>query len=235
MASGEISGDLIKQALKLGTIIASGDTPTAEESNDALVKLNDLLEIWSLQNLAVYGTADISFPTVSNQKDYTIGPTGTWVTDRPVRINDDPYCTVNGVDFPIGIIGQADYDLIYLKDQPGQIIERLLFVNDSPNGRITLWPVPNAVVSITLSIDRVLAQVPDLFTVMSFPPGYLLAFKYTLAVMLCPEYGRVPPDDVKAIAVGALGNIKRANKVRRTAKCDAALLGTGVVIWQRGY
>lgn len=235
MASGEISGDLIKQALKLGTCIASGETPTAEESNDALIKLNDLMEIWSLQNLAVCGTADVSFPTIANQAAYTIGPTGAWAGSRPVRINDEPFCTVSGIDFPIEVIGQADYDLISLKTQPGQIIERMLFVNDSPNGRITLWPVPNAVVSITMNIDRILLQVPDLSTVMSFPPGYLLAFKYTLAVMLCPEYGRVPPDDVKAIAVGALGNIKRANKVRRTAKCDAALLGTRIVSWQRGY
>lgn len=236
MASGEISGDLIKQALKLGTIIASGETPTAEESNDALVKLNDLLEIWSLQNLAVWGSADVSFPTIASQAAYTIGPAGTWATDRPVRINDAPYCTVNGVDFPIDIIGQADYDLIGLKTQPGQIIERMLFVNDNPNGRVTLWPVPSAVVTITMNIDRLLSQVADLSTVMTFPPGYLLAFKYTLAVMLCPEYGRVPPDDVKAIAQGALASIKRANKVRRTAIYDAALLGApGPVTWQRGF
>lgn len=235
MASGEISGDLIKQALKLGTCIAAGETPIAEESNDALIKLNDLMEIWTLQNLAVWGSADVSFPTIANQAAYTIGPTGTWAGPRPVRINDMPFCTLSGIDYPIEIIGQDDYDLIALKTQPGQIVERMLYVTDNPNGIITLWPVPNGVISITMNTDRILTQVPDLFTVMNFPPGYLLAFKYTLAVMLCPEYGRVPPDDVKAIAAGAMGDIKRANKVRRTASYDTALTGTGVVTWQRGF
>lgn len=235
MPSGIIAGDLIKSSLRLTGCIATGETPTADESNDGLGSLNDLLEIWSTQSLAVYGSADTAFNTVANQASYTIGPTGQWVGDRPVRINDNPYCTVSGVDFPIELIGQQDYDLISLKTQPGQIIERMLYVNDNPNGRITLWPMPNAIVPITLNIDRLLTQVPTLATVMLFPPGYLLAMKHALGILLAPDYGRSVSDEIRAVAQTSLASIKRANKVKRTAKYDAAIVGSDTSSWQRGY
>lgn len=235
MPSGMTAGDLITDALRGIGAIATGETPTADESNDGLVMLNDLLELWSTQNLAVYGSADATFNTVANTASYTIGPTGTWVGDRPVRINDDPFCRVNGVDFPIEIIGQAEYDQIPLKTQTGQIVERMLFVNDAPNGLITLWPVPTGVIPISMNIDRVLAQISGLTTVMNFPPGYMLAFRSALQIMLAPDYGRPIPPELQAVATTSFASIKRANKLRRTASYDAALLGGGVTNWQRGY
>lgn len=235
MPSGITAGELVKSSLKLVGAIGVGETPTATELNDGLSALNDLLEIWSIQNLAVYGSADISFNSIANQGTYTIGPTGQWVTDRPVRINDDPFCTVGGVDFPIDIIGQQDYDLIGLKLQGQQIPERMLFINDSPNGRITLWPVPTGVIPITMNIDRVLAVVANTAVVMAFPPGYLLCFKYQLGIMLAPDYGRVVSEDVKEVANSSWAALKRANKVKRTASFDPGLVNDQPVNYQRGY
>ncbi len=236
MPSGVAAGELIRGAARLVNVIGTSEVLTADELVDGLASLNDLLEIWSTQNLAVYGSANVAFNTVAAQAAYTIGPTGQWVTDRPVRINDDPYCTVSGIDYPIDLIGQADYDLISLKTQPGQIIERMLYVNDNPNGRVTLWPVPSAIVPVTLNIDRVLAQVPNVATLMVFPPGYLLAMRYALGILMAPDYGRVVSEEVKRIAQSSFASIKRANKVRRTAKFDAGLVGhDGPVTYQRGY
>jgi hypothetical protein len=227
MPSGITAGDLVENSLRLIGVIATGETMTADELNDGLSALNDLLEIWSTQNLAVYGSADVTFNTVASTATYTIGPTGVWVTDRPVRINDSPYCTVNGISFPITLQGQPDYDLIAYKNQPGQIIEYMLYVNDSPNGRITLWPVPNAIVPITMSIDRVLTQVASTATVMTFPPGYLLAMRYALGILLAPDYGRAIPPEIQGVAQSSFAAIKRANKIRKTASYDAALLDQG--------
>jgi hypothetical protein len=224
MPSGITAGDLIENSLRLIGVLATGETMTADELNDGLSTLNDLLEIWSTQNLAVYGSADATFNTVANTAAYTIGPTGTWVTDRPVRINSSPYCTVNGISFPITLLGQSDYDLISYKAQTDQIIERMLYVNDSPNGRITLWPVPNAIVPITLNIDRVLTQVATTATLMTFPPGYLLAMRYALGILLAPDYGRAIPPEIQGVAQSSFASIKRANKVKRAASYDSALV-----------
>lgn len=235
MPSGITAGELIKSSLRLIGAIGTSEVPTADEFTDALSLLNDLMEIWSTQNLAVYGSADVSFNTVAGTATYTIGPTGVWVTDRPVRINDAPICTYGGVDFPIALVGQADYDLIPLKTQQQPIVEQMLYVNDNPNGIITLWPVPSSVVAIRMNIDRVLTQVATTATVLSFPPGYLLALRYNLGVLLGPDYGRQIAPDVLAVAQSSMANIKRANKVKRTAKYDAGLCSSDPVLWQRGY
>lgn len=237
MPSGVTAGDLIKSSARLVNVIGPSEVLTADELNDGLASLNDLLEIWSTQNLAVWGSAVETFNTVAAQAAYTIGPTGTWVTARPVRINSPAYCNVGGVDFPIDIIGEGDYDLISLKTQPGQIVERLLFVNDNPNGRITLWPVPSAVIPISLNTDRVLTQVPSIATAMIFPPGYLLALRYALGIIMAPDYGKVVSAEVSRVASSSLAAIKRANKKRQTAKFDSMLTNNvnGPVTYQRGY
>jgi hypothetical protein len=235
MPSGITAGELIKSSLRLIGAIGTSEVPTADEFTDALNALNDLLETWSTQNLAVYGSADVTFNTVAGTATYTIGPTGAWVTDRPVRINDAPICTFGGVDFPINLVGQGDYDLIPLKTQQQPIVEQMLYVNDSPNGRITLWPVPSSVVAITMNIDRVLTQVANTATVLSFPPGYLLAIRYNLGILLAPDYGRQVAPEVISVAQSSFANVKRANKVKRTAKYDSGLCGSDPAIWQRGY
>jgi hypothetical protein len=235
MPSGITAGELIKSSLRLIGAIGTSEVPTADEFVDGLSALNDLLEIWSTQNLAVYGSADVAFNTVAGTATYTIGPTGAWVTDRPVRINDAPICTYNGVDFPIDLVGQGDYDLIPLKTQQQPIVEQMLYVNDNPNGRITLWPVPSSIVSITMNIDRVLTQVASTATVLTFPPGYLLALRYNLGILLAPDYGRQIAPEVISVAQSSFANLKRANKVKRTAKFDAGLVNSDPVLWQRGY
>ena len=234
MPSPSTSGQLITASLRLSGAVAVDETPSADEFNDGILALNDLLETLSTENLAVYGSATETFATVAAQALYTIGPAGNWNTTRPVRISGSPYCTFNGVDFPIDQIGQGEYDAIGLKTQQQPIVEKLLYVNDNPLGKITLWPVPSGIVNITLNTDRVLVNVTDTATVMTYPPGYLLMFRYMLATMLCGGYGIPVPPDVAAIATSARANVKRANKLKRRATFDGALVESGPTIWQTG-
>jgi hypothetical protein len=225
---------LIESAMRVVGIISSGagETPTADEANDALDSLNDLLESMSLENLFVWGSADQTFTTVAGQASRTIGPTGQFVaTARPVRISG-AYCTVSGVDFPIQIIGQQEYNDIPLKTQQQQIIERLLYVNDFPNGIVTLWPTPASAVPLVLSIDRVMTQVASTATALTFPPGYLNYMKHALGIMLSPDYGVTPSQAVIDIARGSRAAIKRANKEKALARFDAALSDGPVGDWR---
>lgn len=225
---------LIESAMRVVGIISSGagETPTADEANDALDSLNDLLESMSLENLFVWGQADNTFATVAGQATRTIGPTGQFVTAaRPVRISG-AYCTVQGLDYPITIIGQDEYNLISLKTQQQQIIERLLYVNDYPNGIITMWPTPSAIVSLVLSIDRIMTAVATTATVLTYPPGYLHFMKHALGIMLAPDYGVTPSQTVIDIARTCRASLKRANKQKVIARFDAALSDGPVGSWQ---
>lgn len=235
MPSPTTAGDLVKGAMRLIGAIATGETPTANEMTDALSVLNDVLEYWNTQSLAVYQTSTEQFPTVGGQATYTIGPAGNWNTKRPVDIGDPAVCTFQGVDFPIDIIGQAEYDLIPLKTQQQSIIEKLLYVNDWPLGKITLWPVPNAVVTITLDTQTQLTAVTDQSTAISYPPGYAMALRYQLAIALAAEYGIEPSPTVIAIGRSSFAALKRTNRKKRTSQFDAGLATDDPVVWQRGY
>lgn len=234
MPSPTTAGALVKSSLLLIGAIAPGETPTADEFTDGLSSLNDLLEILSLQNLAVYGSALETFPTVAGQALYTIGPAGNWNTTRPVRISGSAICTFNGVDFPVDQIGQNEYDLIGLKTQQQPIVEKLLYVNANPLGLITLWPVPSQIVNIGINTDRVLSAVADTSTAMVFPPGYMLMMRYMLAVLCAPDYGKAVPPEIAGVATSSLAAVKRANKVKRVMSFDGALVDSGPAIWQTG-
>lgn len=234
MPSPTTAGALITSSLRLIGAIATGETPTAAELNDGINVLNDLLENWSTQNLAMYGSAVETFPTVGGQAVYTIGPAGNWNTVRPIRISGDPYCNFNGVDFPIDPIGQDEYDAIGLKTQQQPIVEKLLYVNTNPLGLITLWPVPSGIVNITINTDRVLTAVIDQSTAMIFPPGYMLPMRYALGILLAPDYVRAITPEVSGVAQTSFAALKRANKVRRVMTFDGALVDSGPAIWQTG-
>lgn len=232
MPSPQTALSLITSSARLIGVIATGETLTADEANDGLNCLNDLLETWSTESLTVYGGANESFNTVAGQPTYTIGPAGNFNTVRPVRISS-AYCTYQGVDFPVEIIGQDQYNLVPLKTQQQQVIEQMLYVNDNPLGLITLFPVPAAIVALVLSTERVLTAVPLLTTSMVFPPGYLLAMKHALAILMAPDYGISVSQEIVGVGTIAKANIKRANKQKKISQFDCALVDSPVN-WRTG-
>lgn len=229
MPSPTTALEIIEDALGLTNAVGTDQTLTVDEVSDCLRVFNDVLEDWSTQELAVYGQANQTFVTVASQATYTIGVGGNWNTVRPVRINEPAYATINGVTFPYVSITQEQYDIIGFKAQSGggtNLWQAYMYVNEFPLGRVTLWPVPDSVFSITFSIDRVLTAVTNAATAISFPPGYAKGFKYTLGVELAPVFGKKIANypDVVAIQQKTLGNLKRANYVPQVLQYDSALL-----------
>lgn len=226
--------NVISTAMRHLGALASGEVPNADEAADGLAAFNDVLETWSLQSLAVYGSDVDTFTTVGGQAIYTMGPTGNWVTQRPVQNISSAYCTINGVDFPIGIWTAVEYDAIPVKAVGSNIIERLAYINDFPNGIVKLYPTPTSAISVSVNSARVLTNATDVGQVLSLPPGYIRALNYAVAVELSSQYGGVV--DVSAHARSALAHIKTANRVRPVMSFDPAITGSdGFAYWQRGY
>jgi hypothetical protein len=225
--------DLITRAMKLGRILADGETPTASEANDALAVLNDMLENWSTEPQSVWSTNNFTGTLNPLQSVYTIGPTGDFVTIRPSAIHG-AYCKLNGVDFPVDVIGQLEYNDIHLKTMEQPIVNKLLYVNDYPNGIITVWPVPIQQSTLTLTFDRLLTPLA-LTDEIAYPPGANKALRWGLAVELMLEYGMPVDPGIAATAADAKADYKRSNTTRRVARQDAALLsGGGYFNWRTG-
>lgn len=226
--------ELIASSMRLIGALASGETATANEINDGLLVLNDLYENWSTERLSVWGAANETFALVPGQATYTIGAGGNFNTVRPVVITD-AYCTFSGVDFPIEIVPQDQYNRINLKTMQQPIVEQLLYVNDFPLGLITLWPVPSGANTITLSTGRVLNGPIVATDVLTGPPGFMKAMRFCLALELAPEYGIEPSGVVVQTAADSKGDYKRSNQTDVISRMDDALTVPPVALYQRGY
>lgn len=213
-----------KAMLHLGAV-ASGEQLNANEAQDGLDAFNDVLETWSLDKLAIYGSEPVAFNTVAGQRVYTVGIGGNWSMPRPVSEILDATCTINGVEFPIAIWTQAEYDQVALKSQPGAIVTRLLYLNDFPFGKVILWPVPNAVFPVTINATSVLTNATSISQSISYPPGYARALQYAVALELMAQYGGAI--DVSVGARATYAKLKRANRTPAIARFDPTLLSGG--------
>lgn len=226
--------ELIESSMRLATVLASGETATADEANDGLKTLNDLLENWSLENLTVWQGNNEQFALTPGVSNYTIGPGGDFNTTRPIRIGAS-FTRVNDSDFPLIQWGLDEYNAVSVKTVGG-IPEQYVYLNDYPLGEIILYPVPATASTLFLNTDRVLTFPVALSTVLAFPPGYERALRYALAANLAPEYGVTPLPSVGAIATASKADLKRANRKRIVAAYDGTLLGEPpFAYWQRGY
>jgi hypothetical protein len=66
--------EIISRALKDIGALASGETPSPDEAQDAFDMLNDLIDQWSNEDMMVFNVTEIIFPVVPGQTQYTIGP-----------------------------------------------------------------------------------------------------------------------------------------------------------------
>lgn len=217
MPSPTTALQIIEDALGLTNAVGVDQTLTAEEVATGLRAFNDLLEIFSTRNLAVYGSANQSFNTVVGQSVYTIGTGGNWNTARPERIEEPAYAVVNGMSFPVTSMTQDEYNAIANKAQTQDFPARYLYVNDYPLGLVTVFPVPSAIAPVTFSLDRLLTAVASAAASLSFPPGYAMVFTYKLAIMLAPRFGKKIANypEVVQIANDSFADICRANKTTR--------------------
>ena len=111
------AGDQINGALRLIGQLAESETPSAATSADALTALNQMLDSWSSERLSVFSTQDQVFTWPANTATRTLGPTGNFVGNRPVLVDDSTYFvdTSNGISFGIKLINQQQYNGIAVK------------------------------------------------------------------------------------------------------------------------
>ena len=65
--------DIITDALRTLGVIASGETPTAHDMNDALGRLNRIIETWQTDERAYYSQIDSAFALTIGKGQYAIG------------------------------------------------------------------------------------------------------------------------------------------------------------------
>jgi hypothetical protein len=115
------------------------------------------------------------------------------------------------VSFGIKLINQAQFNGIAVKTVTSTY-PQVMFVNNTfPDITMTIYPVPTRLLEWHFVSVQELNQPATLATQLSFPPGYLRAFTYSLAMELAPEFGVEPSPQVQRIAMTSKRNLKRIN------------------------
>jgi hypothetical protein len=207
------ANDQINGALRLIGQLAEGETPSAATSQDALTAMNQMLDSWSAERLSVFSTQDQVFSWLPGLISRTLGPTGDFVGNRPVHLDDATYFKdpTNGISFGIKIINQQQYDGIAVKTVTSTYPQVIWLNMDMPNMDMYIYPVPTKTLEWHFISVTELDQPATLATELVIPPGYLRAFRFNLACEIAAEFGVEPPPSVQRIAMSSKRNIKRIN------------------------
>ena len=177
------AGDQINGALRLIGQLAESEVPSAATSQDALAAMNQMIDSWNTERLSVFSTQDQTFLWPASTISRTLGPTGDFVGNRPILLDDATYFRDPGtnVSFGVRIINQQQYDGIAVKTVTSTY-PQVIWVNMTyPDIEMYIYPVATREVEWHFISVEELSNAATLATTLAFPPGYLRAFKYNLA------------------------------------------------------
>jgi len=222
------AGEQIYGALRLLGVLAEGETPSAETSQDALTALNQMIDSWNTERLAVFSTQDQVFLWPPGELNRSLGPTGDFVGNRPVLLDDATYFRdpQTNVSYGIKLINQQQYDGIAVKTVTSTY-PQVMFVNNTyPDIEMYIYPVPLRLLEWHFISVEELTRPAVLATPLTFPPGYLRAFRYNLACEMAPEFGVEPSPQVQRIAMYSKRNLKRINNPDDIMALPYSIVGT---------
>jgi len=207
------ASDQINAALRLIGMLAEAETPSAATAQDALNALNQMIDSWNTERLSVFSTQDQVFTWPNNQIKRTLGPTGNFVGNRPILLEDSTYFKdpTNGISYGIKLINQQQYNGIAVKTVTSTYPQVMWINMDYPNIEMYVYPVPTKALEWHFISVNELTAPANLATNLAFPPGYLRCFKYNLACEIANEFGVEPPPNVARIAMTSKRNLKRIN------------------------
>jgi hypothetical protein len=222
------AGDQINRALRLIGMLAEGELPSTETANDSLMALNQMIDSWNTERLAVFCTQDQVFTWPAGLVSRTLGPTGDFVGLRPVLLDDSTYYRDpgTGVSFGIKFINQQQYNGIAVKTVTSTY-PQVIFVNNTfPDVEMFVYPRPTRDLEWHFVSVQELDKPATLTTVLYYPPGYLRAFTYALAMEIAPEFGVEPSPQVQRIAMTSKRDLKRINNPDDVMSLPYAIVAT---------
>jgi hypothetical protein len=226
------AGDQINGAMRLIGMLAEGETPSAAASQDALSAMNQMIDSWNTERLSVFSTQDQIFTWPASTQSRTLGPTGNFVGNRPILLDDSTYFrdAATNVSYGIKMINQQQYNGIAVKTVTSTYPQVLWINMTYPDIEMYVYPVPLRPLEWHFVSVEELTQPAVLATTLSFPPGYLRTFRFNLACEIAAEFGVEPSPQVQRIAMTSKRNLKRINNPN-----DVMAMPYGIVANRQRY
>lgn len=220
--------DIIGATHRLLGRVQAGDALPEAVFQDNLASFNRMIDSWSAERLSVYTTQDQTFTWPANTVSRTLGPSGNFVGNRPVQLDDSTYFldATTGISYGIKIINQQQYNGIAVKTVTSTYPQVIWLNPDVPDMEMFIYPVPTRALEWHFISVTEITQPAALGTTLVLPPGYLRAMQYGLAVELASEFGVAPPQNVARIAMASKRVIKRVNNPDDLMSLPYSIVGT---------
>lgn len=179
--------DIITSAMRKIGAITKNETPSADEANDALETLNDMLGSWSNDSIIIPARTLENFTLAGASASKTIGSGGDFNTVRPVDIIK-AYVRSGTIDYDLLEKTDEEFADIPVKSTTGTP-QFYNYDNAYPLGTLKFYPVPDQTYTLFILSEKPLASFSSLNAVVDLPPGTNRAIINNLAVDLSPEYG----------------------------------------------
>lgn len=194
---------IINGALRIIGAVAQGETPTADQTSEALEALNMMIKAFEADGMPLWAIKQYNVPLTVSVNTYRIGLSQTINIPKPLKvIGAFLHNTVTLIDIPMRVVTRAEYNLLGNKTSEGQPVQ-LYYEPLNTYGDLHLFPTPDANSAADCEVTIVYQRPFEDFDTVSdepdFPQEWFDALKYGLADRIAPEYG-VPITDRNDIA-----------------------------------
>lgn len=207
---------LINLAFKDSGVLGVGQTPRAEDTNDALLRLNLMIGQWSRRRWLVYCLVDSSVVCDGSLR-YSVGAGGDINITRPDRIEAAYIRQVNAspqtpIDWPLELIeSREEYSQIAIKTLAAAPSEYLFYESSFPLGYIYPWPLPNDQYSVHILTKAVLQQFAAVSDNVLLPPEYEHLIYVALVNQMRGAYRLKPDPYYIGLQKAAFSTIRKSN------------------------
>lgn len=191
--------------------VFNDDAPAPQtDINNAVQALNLMIKQWMSRGYPLWCVSTVTIPCTNGVNTYTLGPTGTVVTPRPLRCTSGrlQYTSTSGLEVPLIQLSRQEWEILGQKGSTGTV-NSFYYDPQTINGVIHLYVTPDATQTgnnVLLTVQRPLQDMINSGDDFDFPIEWLDALKYNLASEMVDEYDIPSPKSERII--------QRAEKLR---------------------
>ena len=199
-----------------------------------------MIDTWQADQLKIFTENINTFPFVLGQQAYTLGTGGNFNMPRPAHIDRMGVQILSNPtqpsEVPITLLDVDGWANVRVKNISGSYplfcYPDYGFTGNPATMTLNFWVIPGLSCNCVIYSWQPLSTWADLNTAdLIFPPAYLQALRYNLALMLAPEFDVQLKPEVAAIAASSLQALKDLNLPQPILRCDPGLSGTGYAVY----
>lgn len=196
---------LIEESARISGVLASGETLSGNDVNDAFKAFIRMVDRWSIDGFLQYELKPDSYSVAANavtfevDKDHPIISKVTYIGDFPNQ------------ELPLRVLTVDEWASVTDKTLVG--LPRAVFYNNNDDGAaiFNIWPIPQSNITVRIWRRAGFTTPATLDQNIDIPFTMMDALVFDLACMLCIQFGRPISQDLRDERDRAKADVKRSN------------------------